>query len=49
MIVRVLTVLVFRVQTMGVVWFLPKIVLPKFSLANILVELFLAHKLAYIG
>jgi hypothetical protein len=33
----------------GHVWFVHKIALSKFWLANILVELFLAHKLANIG
>jgi hypothetical protein len=37
------------IRSSGPVWFVPKIALPKFWLANILVELFLAHKLANIG
>jgi hypothetical protein len=36
-------------KTMGLFGLYPKIALPKFWLANILVELFLAHKLANIG
>jgi hypothetical protein len=36
-------------QNEGHVWFVPNIALPKFWLANILVDLFLAHKLANIG
>jgi hypothetical protein len=36
-------------KTMGRFGLYPKIALPKFWLANILVELFLAHKLANIG
>jgi hypothetical protein len=33
----------------GPVWFVPNIALPKFWLANILVELFIAYKLINIG
>jgi hypothetical protein len=35
-------------KAIGCVWFVPKIHLPKFWLAIILIELFLAHKLSNI-
>jgi hypothetical protein len=33
----------------GCIWFVPKIALPKVLLANILIELLVAYKLANIG
>jgi hypothetical protein len=37
------------IGTVTLFWFMPKIALPKFWIANILVELFLARKLANIS